>query len=83
MVTHVEINISTVLSEEEWKRLRAFCDKARRLIATKLVSGNTSSIHGNIRYAQDKGLWFEAILPPDKRAVFGEFREVHASRCHL
>lgn len=67
MVKHVEIRISHSLSEEDWKVLRVFCDKARRMIATKMVSGGEGSIHGEVRYEQEKGLWFEATLPPEEQ----------------
>lgn len=69
MVRHVEIRISHALSESEWKVLRVYCDKARRLIATKIVSGNEGSILGKVRYEQEKGLWFEATLPPEEQVA--------------
>ena len=67
MAKHIKVHISSALSEKEWQMLRAFCDKSRRLVATKLVSGHESSIHGNIRYEQDKGLWFDAAIPPEEQ----------------
>ncbi len=69
MVRHVEIRISHALSEVEWTVLSVFCDKARRLIATKMVSGDESSIHGKVRYEQEMGLWFEATLPPEEQVA--------------
>src|SRR3972149_2540348 len=65
---HVEVHISSSLSEEEWNVLRVFCEKVKRIVATKLVAeGN--KINGKIRYEQDKGLWFESSIPPEDQVA--------------
>lgn len=69
MVKHIEIHISDSLSHGEWDVLRAFCDKAHRLISTKLVSDGDASIKGNVRYEKDKGMWFQASLPPEEQVA--------------
>ena len=46
---------------------KAFCEKARRLKDTKLVSEEGVGIKGKICYEQDKGLWFESTLPPEEQ----------------
>lgn len=63
---HVEVHISSSLTDEEWKVLKLFCDKARRLAATRIGSGQTDGIRGRIRYELNRGLWFEAELPPEE-----------------
>jgi len=65
-VKRVEVHISPKLSDEDWDVLTAFCRKAERLIATKVVSSGGSDIKGGVRYGQEKGLWFEAQLPPEE-----------------
>ncbi|MBI4548388.1 MAG: hypothetical protein HY707_10430 [Ignavibacteriae bacterium] len=67
MVKHIQVHISEALSEEEWKILHAFYNKARFLTTTTLVSTGASSIDGKIRYEQDEGLRFEATLPPKEQ----------------
>jgi hypothetical protein len=54
MVRHIEVHISDSLSQGEWEVLQAFCNKARRLISTKLISDGDASIRGNVRYEKDK-----------------------------
>ena len=66
MTKHVEVHISSLLTDEEWNILRLFCDKARRLGHTKLGSGQFGGIKGKIRYERDKGLWFESELPSEE-----------------
>jgi hypothetical protein len=34
-----------------------------------MVSGDEGSIHGKVRYEQEKGLWFEATLPPEEQVA--------------
>jgi len=67
MIKHVEVHISSSLTEKDWKFLRGFCEKARRLAATKLVSGKESAIRGKIRYEQEQGLCFESKLPQEEQ----------------
>jgi hypothetical protein len=67
MVPHVEVHISTSLTDEEWKTLRVFCKKAKKLAQTKLMEGGESHIHGSIKFEAGKGLWFEASLPPEEQ----------------
>ena len=67
MAKHVEVHISSSLSEDEWNVLRRFCEKAKRLAATKLATEEGTGIRGKIRYEQDKGLWFESELPPEEQ----------------
>ena len=69
MVKHIEIHISDSLSQGEWEVLRAFCDKARRLVSTKLISDGDASIKGNVRYEKDKGIRFQASLPPEEQVA--------------
>lgn len=66
MVKHVQVHISKSLSEQEWKVLRLFCDKGKRLATTKLFSEDGAEIKAEIRYEQDKGVWFESELPPEE-----------------
>jgi hypothetical protein len=66
MVSHVQESISSLLSENEWKVLRQFCERARRLAATRLASDNPV-ISGKIEYDREKGLRFEAELPPKEQ----------------
>lgn len=63
----VEIPISHALSKDEWLVMSAFCSKVRRLIATKLVTSEASSITAKFRYEQELGMWFEATLPPEEQ----------------
>lgn len=65
MTKHVDVHISSSLTENDWEFLRAFCIKAKRLAATKLVSGKESAIRGKIRYEQEQGLCFESQLPQE------------------
>lgn len=67
MVRHVEIQISQALTGKDWKQLNAFRDKVERLKSTKLASSKGDTIHGRIRYEQDKGMWFEGTLPPEEQ----------------
>ena len=72
MLKKIEVHISHAFSEAEWRQLQAFRDKASRLTSTKLASGGEGcSIHGKVRYEQDKGLWFEATLPSEE--IISEF----------
>lgn len=66
---HIEVEISPKLSNDDWAVLVAFCEKAERLIATKLVSSGRSDINGKVRYEQEKGLWFEATLPAEEQVA--------------
>ena len=66
---YVQIDISKTLAEEEWKTLQAFCEKARRLGHTKLVSSGESYIHGRFHYDVDKGTEFSATLPPEEQVA--------------
>jgi len=66
MAKHINVHISTSLSEDEWKVLRSFCEKAKRLATTKLISNGNASIRGKIRYEQNMGLWFESQMPPEE-----------------
>lgn len=63
---YVELHISNQLTDDDWKVLKFFCDKARRLAATRIGSGQTEGISGNIRYEITKGLWFEAKIPAEE-----------------
>lgn len=67
MVQHVEVKISDTLTTVEWKTLESFCEKANRLATTKLGSGSEPRIQGKMRYEQDRGMWFEATLPPEEQ----------------
>lgn len=69
MVEHIQINISDLLSDKEWKILKNFCNKTNRLISTKLVADGKAAISGKVRYEKDKGLWFEATLPPEEQVA--------------
>jgi len=71
MSKHIEIFISEKLSDVEWGVLEAFCEKATRLIATKMVGSEENSLQGRIRYEQNRGLWFEAEIPSEE--VIAEF----------
>ena len=63
---HVQVHISTRLDESEWNVLRMFCEKVRRLMGTRIGSGQCD-IKGNINYERDKGLTFKAQLPPEEQ----------------
>jgi hypothetical protein len=67
MIKRVEVVISDKLSESEWKSIKAFCKRAEQLTRTKLISGGSSHIQGKIRFDQEKGLYFEASLPPEEQ----------------
>jgi len=67
MARNVELRISQSLAEPDWEVLLDFCAKVKRLIATKVVSSDESAISGKIRYTQERGMWFEAILPPEEQ----------------
>lgn len=64
---HIEIHISSLLVENEWNALRLFCDKAKRLAATRIGSGQTEGINGRMQYEREKGLQFEAQLPLEEQ----------------
>jgi hypothetical protein len=66
MVTDVKASISSLLSEDEWKVLRQFCEKAKKLKATRLASENPV-IRGKLQYNDKKGLWFDSELPPKEQ----------------
>ncbi|MCP5131322.1 MAG: hypothetical protein H6985_17280 [Pseudomonadales bacterium] len=65
------MEISSKLSDDEWAMLNAYCEKVERLLATKLVASDDCDINGKVRYEKEKGLWFEASLPPEE--VIAEF----------
>lgn len=69
MVRVVELVISHALSNDDWSVLAAFCIKARRLIATKLVADEASSITAKFRYEKELGISFEATLPPEEQVA--------------
>ena len=69
MSKNIEVHISDSLRQNEWEALRAFCDKAHRLISTKLVSDGDASIRGNVRFEKDKGMLFQASLPPEEQVA--------------
>jgi hypothetical protein len=69
MDTRVEVHISSSLSDEEWKILQVFCEKARRLTQVKLVMGRESNISGRIRIEAGSGLVFHAALPPEEQVA--------------
>src|SRR4030095_10092884 len=66
MLKHVQAHISSSLSEDDWKVLRQFCEKATRLATTRLVKGG-SKIRGKIQYERGKGLSAEAEMPPEEQ----------------
>lgn len=67
MVKNIKIHISDSLSQHEWEALQAFCDKAHRLISTKLVSDGDAAIRGNVRFEKTKGMLFRVSLPPEEQ----------------
>ena len=67
-VRHIQLDISKSLSDEEWKSLRAFCEKAKRLADTRLASSE-SHIRGRVQFDVDKGGKFEATLPPEEQVA--------------
>ena len=67
MIRHVEIQISQAHTDKDWKQLNAFREKVERLISTKLASSEGGTIHGKIRYQQEKGMWFEGTLPQEEQ----------------
>lgn len=71
MVKQVHVHLSSLLRKEDWETLRLFCDKARRLAATKLASAQTQEIRGRIGYGRENGLSFESELPAEE--VISEF----------
>lgn len=71
MTTNVEVNISSLLTEDEWKILRLFCEKVKRIAGTKLVLNQTNGMRCRICYTQENGLRFEAQLPSEE--IISEF----------
>ncbi len=72
MTKNVRVHISNLLSDKEWGNLRLFCDKARRLAATKFVSGQTKGIiKGKFRYGNDTGWQMESEIPSEE--IIAEF----------
>lgn len=67
MARTVAIQISQFLTEPEWQVLGEFCAKAKRLIATKVVARDESAISCKIHYTQERGMWFEATVPPEEQ----------------
>lgn len=67
MLRTVNLQISHSITEPEWVTLSDFCSKVKRLIATKVVSSNESAISGKIRFTQERGMWFEATVPPEEQ----------------
>lgn len=67
MARTVELRISHSLTEPEWKILEDFCAKVKRLISTKVISSDESAISSKIRYTQERGMWFEATMPPEEQ----------------
>lgn len=67
MARTVKLLISRSLTDPEWEMLTDFCIKVRRLIGTRVVSEEKSAINGTIQYTQERGLWFEASVPPEEQ----------------
>jgi hypothetical protein len=65
MSKDIEVHISSSVPEADEKIFRSFCEKARRLADTELVSGGGARISAKIRYRRGKGLTFESELPPE------------------
>lgn len=65
----VILQISSILSEAEWKVLREFCDKAHRLMATKLATAGLGGIRARMSWEQGKGMWWETTLPPEEQVA--------------
>ena len=67
MIKRVNVTISDKLDAEEWKSIKAFCKRAAQLANTKLLKSGESGIQGKIRYEENKGLWFEGVLPTEEQ----------------
>lgn len=66
MTRNVEVHISSLLTEDEWKILRLFCDKVKRIAGTKFVLNQTNSIRCRISYTQENRLCFSAEVPSEE-----------------
>jgi hypothetical protein len=66
MTNNVEVHISSLLAEDEWKILRLFCEKVKRLAGTKLVQTQINSIRCRISFTQENGLSFSAEVPSEE-----------------
>lgn len=69
MIREVQIPISHALGEAEWKLLSLFCEKVRRLLATKMVSGGVGAIRGHMKVTPETGMCFSASLPPEEQVA--------------
>lgn len=67
MIREVQIPISHALGEAEWKLLSLFCEKVRRLLATKMMSGGDGAIRGHMKVTPETGMCFSASLPPEEQ----------------
>lgn len=66
---HVQLAVSSKLSEDDWKLVDAFKARADRLAGTRLASdASISAISGTIKISH-KGLTFQGNLPPESELV--------------
>lgn len=63
----VRVKLSHSLSDPEWKTLSIYCEKVRRLLATKFLSTESDGIKANITVRPDTGMTFSANLPPEEQ----------------
>lgn len=69
MVTHVNFHISDCLTTNEWKILGKFCEKCKRLAATKLAREEGGGLRGQIKFTPTEGLNFYGNIPPEEQIV--------------
>lgn len=67
MVKEVKVNLSHSLNEAEWKTLTLYCEKVQRLLATKMLSGESGGIKANGSFRPNTGIVFSASLPPEEQ----------------
>lgn len=67
MIREIKVPISDRLSGDEWKVLKKFCEKARRLTATRLASDEGAGIRGQINFSNEEGIRFKVELPPEEQ----------------
>ncbi len=64
---HAEIHISALLSDDEWKILRLFCQRASEMAECKVLENGGASVTGKIQYHKGTGLSFSQNLPPKEQ----------------
>lgn len=65
----VTLEISGALHEAEWKVLRQFCDKAHRLMGTKLAAAGLGGIKARMLWERGRGVKYETTLPPEEQVA--------------